>query len=186
MKVIRTFDKATRKTHVTTISLISNQGPTVSEHDELPDIPAASASTVESINNLSDRIDRVGGEMTAYMNAFYNSNKTTYSGENPPVNTITMILSQKDVPVALEGLSANYKIMRITLQATTALEEGDVVAITDNTNDAVLALFDYNMFDDGFTYNSPVSIIIPNNCNDTSIYTNTDKIFIVSILYLMR
>ena len=186
MKVIRTFDKATQKTHVTTISLISNQGPTVSEYDELPNIPAASASTVESINGLSDMIDKVGGNVTAHMAAFINSEKTVYSGENPPVNVFTAVLNQKDTPITMSGILGNYKILRVSLQATTALNEDAVVSIEDNTNNATIALFDYNMFDEGLTYNSPVSIIIPDNCEILNICSNTDIPIYASVLYMKR
>lgn len=186
MKVIRTFDKATQKTHVTTISLISNQGPTVSEYDELPDIPAASASTVTSINNLGDKIDRFGGEMTAYMAAFNNSEKSLYSGENPPVNVITTTLNQKNTPISLDKLLGNYKIIRVIMQASTPLDEDLLVSIDDNTNNANIALFDYSMFDEGLTYNSPVSIIIPDNCEFVTICSNTDKTIFVSLLYMKR
>lgn len=196
MKVIRTFDKSTRKTHVTTISLISNQGPTVSEYDELPDIPAASASTVESINNLSDRIDKVGGSMTSLMHNVASgmsvlANKTfeddtIYTGENPPVNVFTAVLNQKDTPIIMSGVLGNYKLLRVSLQASSALNEDVVVSIEDNTNNATIALFDYNMFDEGLTYNSPVSIIIPDNCEILSICSNTDIPIYVSILYMKR
>ena len=195
MKVIRTFDKATQKTHVTTISLISNQGPTVSEYDELPNIPAASVSTVKSIDSLSDRINKVGNDVVSYM---YNmasgmavlANKsfddTVYTGENPPVNVFTAVLNQKDTPITMSGILGNYKILRVSLQATTALNEDAVVSIEDNTNNATIALFDYNMFDEGLTYNSPVSIIIPDNCEILSICSNTDIPIYVSILYMKR
>ena len=186
MKVIRTFDKATQKTHVTTISLISNQGPTVSEYDELPDIPAASASTVESINSLSDMIDKVGGNVTAHMAAFINSEKTMYSGENPPVDVITTILDQKNVPVVLDKLLGNYKIIRVVLQASSVLNEDVLVSIDDNTNNTNIALFDYTMFDEGLTYNSPVSIIIPDNCEFVTICSNVDTVIFVSLLYMKR
>lgn len=186
MKVIRTFDKATQKTHVTTISLISNQGPTVSEYDELPDIPAASASTVESINSLSDMIDKVGGNVTAHMAAFINSEKTMYSGENPPVDVITTILDQKNVPVPLDKLLGNYKIIRVILQAASFPGEDILVSIDDNTNNTNIALFDYTMFDEGLTYNSPVSIIIPDNCEFVTICSNVDTVIFVSLLYMKR
>lgn len=186
MKVIRTFDKATQKTHVTTISLISNQGPTISEYDELPDIPAASASTVESINSLSNMIDKVGGNMTSYMAEFINSEKTIYNGENPPVDIITTILDQKNVPVALDNLRGNYKILRVVLQAASFPGEDVLVSIDDNTNNTNIALFDYTMFDEGLTYNSPVSIIIPDNCEFVTICSNTDIVIFVSLLYMKR
>ena len=188
MKVIRTFDKATQKTHVTTISLISNQGPTVSEYDELPDIPAASVSTVRSIDSLGDRLDRVGSDIALYMEALANKSfdDTTYSGENPPVNVITTTLNQKNTPISLDKLLGNYKIIRVVLQASSVLNEDVLVSIDDNTNNTNIALFDYTMFDEGLTYNSPVSIIIPDNCEFVTICSNTDISIFVSLIYMKR
>ena len=190
MKVIRTYDKATQKTHVTTISLISTMGPTVSEYDILPDVPAASASTVSSINNLGETIGQVGGSMTSLMSLMtanmQNCVEAISSEEDPPVNMVITTLNQRDTPISLSELRSNYKILRVILQATEALDENTVVTIKDNTNNADIALFEYSMFEEGLTYNNPVSIVIPSNCDDVTISSNTDKTINVSILYMMR
>ena len=83
-------------------------------------------------------------------------------------------------------LLGNYKIIRVIMQASTPLDEDLLVSIDDNTNNANIALFDYNMFDEGLTYNSPVSIIIPDNCEFVTICSNTDKVIFVSLLYMKR
>lgn len=192
MKVDRVYDKATGKTHVTVTTLISNQGPTVSEYDELPDIPSASAPTVAAMQLLGNQIDNTGRFMASYVEQMLKLQQRheydfSYNGENPSVGITTAVMKAKDVPVALNGLLSRYTIIQVSLQAEAVLSENDVVTINDATNNVILGKFEASQFMGGLNYNSQkLAIDIPSDCESVTISSSTDITIFASILYIKR
>lgn len=192
MKVDRVYDKATGKTHVTVTTLISNQGPTVSEYDELPDIPSASAPTVAAVQLLGNQIDNTGRFMASYVEQMLKLQQRheydfSYNGENPSVGITTAVMKAKDVPVALNGLLSRYTIIQVSLQAENMLSENDVVTINDATNNVILGKFEASQFMGGLNYNSQkLTIDIPSDCESVTISSSTDITIFTSILYIKR
>lgn len=192
MKVDRVYDKATGKTHVTVTTLISNQGPTVSEYDELPDIPSASAPTVAAMQLLGNQIDNTGRFMASYVEQMLKLQQRheydfSYNGENPSVGITTAVMKAKDVPVALNGLLSRYTIIQVSLQAENMLSENDVVTINDATNNVILGKFEASQFMGGLNYNSQkLTIDIPSDCESVTISSSTDITIFTSILYIKR
>ena len=180
MKVDRVYDKATGKTHVTVTRLISNQGPTVSEYDELPDIPSASAPTVAAMQLLGNQIDNTGRFMASYVEQMLKLQQRheydfSYNGENPSVGITTAVMKAKDVPVALNGLLSRYTIIQVSLQAEAVLSENDVVAINDATNNVILGKFEASQFMGGLNYNSQkITFDIPSDCVSVTIGSGVD------------
>lgn len=192
MKVDRVYDKATGKTHVTVTTLISNQGPTVSEYDELPDIPSASAPTVAAMQLLGNQIDNTGRFMASYVEQMLKLQQRheydfSYNGENPSVGITTAVMKAKGVPVALNGLLSRYTIIQVSLQAEAMLSENDVVTINDATNNVILGKFEASQFMGGLNYNSQkLAIDIPSDCESVTISSSTDITIFTSILYMKR
>ena len=192
MKVDRVYDKATGKTHVTVTTLISNQGPTVSEYDELPEIPATSVPTVDAMKYVGNQISDTGRYITTFMDEMLKLQQSheddfTYNGERPSVEVTTAILKSKDSTEILWGLSPNYTIIQVSLQAEAMLSENDVVAINDATNNVILGKFEASQFMGGLNYNSQkLAIDIPSDCESVTISSSTDITIFASILYIKR
>lgn len=192
MKVDRVYDKATGKTHVTVTTLISNQGPTVSEFDELPEIPATSAPTVSALQLLGNKVDDSTRFMSAYFEEMLKLQQRheydfTYNGENPSVGVATAVMQSKDTAVELNGILSKYSIIQVSLQAVSALTDTDKITINDATNNVILGVFDSSLFMGGLNYNSQkLSIDIPSDCESVTISANTDTTIFASILYMKR
>ena len=179
MKVDRVYDKATGKTHVTVTTLISNRGPTVSEYDELPDIPVEDIPTISAIHTLGNQVSNAGLFISN------NLNKMVKLQERHVVSNV--IINEKDVPIIIEGISSNNTITQLILQASSVLENDVVVTIKDSTNDTILERIKASQFVEGLKYNDlNLSIEIPSNCESVSISANTNIMIFASILYIKR
>lgn len=179
MKVDRVYDKATGKTHVTVTTLISNQGPTVSEYDELPDIPMESIPTISAIRALGNQVNNAG--------LFISNNLSKMVNLQEHHEVSNAIINGKDTPVIMEGITSNDMITQITLQASNVLKDSDIVIINDATNGVILKRIEASQFIEGLKYNGQnLSIEIPLNCESITISANTDIMIFASILYLKR
>lgn len=189
MKVIRTTDKSTGKTHVKTISLISNMGPTVSEHEELPSIPENSVHTIRSIDNLTDRVDHTGKYIGAVIEQIVKSNNAANSnnnGFNTGNKLISVALSANNNLSILGDMTAGCTIKNIQLHAPEGIETDATISIYNENTKEEVANIKGEYFDSSNQFADEVSITLPSDEGGYCIESSSNKFIFAAILYATR